>query len=83
MADRSVFKQNLKYHRIVVICIVTASIWMTYQYSSADFRHNNGQSRVSGQHINGKDEGTWTWYYDNGKSRWRVPLFMENERDYG
>lgn len=66
MADRSIFKNNLRYHRIIVICIVLSYIWIQYQYSSGNWNYSNGQPKINGQHVNGTDEGPWTWFYENG-----------------
>ncbi|MBL7892890.1 MAG: hypothetical protein JNL63_09695 [Bacteroidia bacterium] len=69
MADRSIFKNNLRYHRIVAISIVLIYIWAQYQYSSGNWSYTNGQPKVDGQHLNGTDEGPWTWFYENGKKQ--------------
>lgn len=69
MADQSVWKENLKYHRLVVYIVVLIFIWATYNFSSGNWSYDNGQPKISGQKVNGKDEGTWTWFYENGKKR--------------
>lgn len=69
MADRSTLKENLRYLRFVVYAIVLAYIWIQYEFSTDSWDYSNGQAKVTGQHINGKDEGTWTWFYSNGKKQ--------------
>lgn len=69
MADRSIFKRNLRYHRLIVLGIVLSYIWIQYEYSSGNWNYSNGQPKIDGQHINGKDEGQWTWFYQNGKKQ--------------
>ena len=69
MADRSTLKENLKYLRFVVYAIIIAYIWIQYEFSSGNWSYSNGQPKIDGQHVNGKDEGTWTWFYENGKKR--------------
>lgn len=66
MADRGFLKTNLKYHRIFVICIVFISIWMQYNFYSPKQNYSNGQIKVIGEKVNGRDEGIWTWYHPNG-----------------
>ena len=73
MSDRSIFKKKLRYHRIIVVGIVLSYIWIQYEYSSGNWNYNNGQPKIDGQHINGKDEGTWTWFYQNGKKQMQFP----------
>ncbi len=67
MADRSVLKKNLKYHRLIVLAIGLTYIWVQYEYSTGNISYDNGQAKIDGQHINGKDEGQWTWFHKNGK----------------
>lgn len=69
MADRSFFKEKLRYHRVLVICIVVISIWLQYNFSSDNLSYENGQAKIEGENINGKDEGLWRWYYSNGKKQ--------------
>ncbi|MCG3165361.1 MAG: hypothetical protein POELPBGB_01124 [Bacteroidia bacterium] len=69
MADRSTLKNNLRYHRVIAVCIVMASIWGTYEFTKTNPSYQNGQQKISGQHVNGKDEGLWTWFYENGKKQ--------------
>lgn len=69
MADRSPLKSNLRFHRIIAICIVMAFIWGTYEFSKSSPSYQNGQQKISGQHLNGKDEGLWTWFYESGKKQ--------------
>jgi antitoxin component YwqK of YwqJK toxin-antitoxin module len=80
MADRSIFKKNLRYHRLVVLAIVLTSIWVTYKYNTEQPQYENGQIRISGQHVNGKDEGQWTWFYENGKKQMQGN-FVHGKRD--
>ena len=74
MADRSELKSKLKYHRIVVLCIGLTYIFVQYKYSSDTVSYGNGQPRIDGQHVNGKDEGQWTWFYENGKKQMQGTL---------
>ena len=67
MADRSALKNNLRYHRIIVIGIVLIYIWVQYDYSSRSWNYTNGTPKAEGEKINGRDEGIWTWYYENRK----------------
>ena len=69
MSDRSIFKENLKYHRIIMACIILGSIWATYEYNTDDRSYENGQSKIIGSKVNGKDEGRWTWYYEDGRKQ--------------
>ncbi len=69
MAERSGLKKNLKYHRLIVLTIVITYIWVQYNYSTGNWKYDNGQAKIYGQKQNGKDEGEWTWYYDNGKKQ--------------
>lgn len=69
MADRGFFKENLRYHRVVVVCIVFISIWLKYNFNTTEWNYSNGQTKVVGEKVNGKDEGMWTWYYPNGKKQ--------------
>ena len=69
MADRSIFKRNLRYHRLIVLSVVLCYIWIQYEYSSGNWSYSNGQPKIDGQHVNGKDEGVWTWFYQNGKKQ--------------
>jgi len=69
MAERSLFKKNLRYHRLVVLGIVLISIWVQYEFNSGNWSYQNGQPKINGQKINGKDEGVWTWFYPNGKKQ--------------
>ena len=80
MADRSTFKNNLKYHRIIVLTIGLIYIYVQYEYSSGDWSYTNGQAKIEGQHVNGKDEGIWTWYYANGKKQMQGP-FLHGKRN--
>ncbi len=69
MAERGIFKENLRYHRIVVVCIVFVSIWIQYNFNSTEWNYSNGQTKVLGEKINGKDEGIWIWFHPNGKKQ--------------
>lgn len=69
MADRSIFKSNLKYHRLIVLAVVLSYIWIQYEYSSGNWSYGNGQPKIDGKHVNGRDEGQWTWFYENGKKQ--------------
>lgn len=80
MADRSTLKKNLRYHRIVVIVIVAVSIWGTYEFSSNNRTYKSGVPKVIGEHINGKDEGEWIWFYENGKKQMQGN-FVNGKRD--
>ncbi len=80
MADRSAFKRNLRYHRIIVICIVAAAIWIQYEFNSGNWSYSNGQPKIDGQHLNGRDEGLWTWFYENGKKQMQGN-FLHGKRD--
>ncbi|MBL7890777.1 MAG: hypothetical protein JNL24_14585 [Bacteroidia bacterium] len=79
MADRGLFKENLKYHRVVVICIVITSIWLQYNFYSPASSYSNGQIKVSGEKLNGKDHGIWTWFHPNGKKQMEGK-FIEGKR---
>ena len=69
MADRTAIKKNLRYLRLIIYAVVLGYIWIQYEFSSGNWSYSNGQPKINGQHINGKDEGTWTWFYQNGKKQ--------------
>lgn len=69
MADRSFLKENLKYLRYVIYTVILCYIWYQYEFKTSVPSYSNGQPKIVGSHVNGKDEGTWTWFYANGKKQ--------------
>lgn len=79
MADRGFLKHNLRYHRVLMVCIVFISIWLQYNYSTEKNNYSNGQPKIEGEKVNGKDEGVWVWYYPSGKKQMEGS-FQEGKR---
>lgn len=80
MAKWFEFKGYLKNIRIFLYPAILIYIWLQYEYSSGNWTYDNGQSKVSGSHQNGRDEGDWIWYYSNGKKRMEG-TFLNGKRE--
>jgi len=91
-------KSKLKYHRVVVIVLITGVIWFTYLQRKKFTTYENGQVKKSGELQNGLSEGEYIWYYPNGKRQmqgyylkgkregkwtmWKENGVIQNERNY-
>ena len=56
------------FHKIIVVGLVIA--WAMYQFNSRnndDLKYSNGEPIRTGETLNSKNQGTWTWYHQNGK----------------
>lgn len=62
-------KRILRFHRIVVICIVFSLIWIGYCSRTDNSKYANGQDKFSGRTEGGFNEGRWVWYFENGKKK--------------
>lgn len=69
MADPSYWKKNFRHFRLIMYGLILCYIWVQYEFGSGNRSYSNGQPKISGQHVNGKDQGVWTWFYPNGKKQ--------------
>lgn len=68
-------------HKIIVALLGIAwAIW-TFSSRSETQYYDNGQIIRSGQTIDNKKEGNWTWYHPNGKPN--IKGFFENGKREG
>src|SRR5690606_29476337 len=68
LADLLMVRGNtiLHYLKLIGLVAVVIMIWLTSERSTEPPRFSTGQPKSTGGFINGKAEGTWTWWYENG-----------------
>lgn len=57
------------YHKVLTVGIVF--LWAIFQFGGSiedDLVYDNDQIKRSGVLLNNLKQGTWTWYYSNGKT---------------
>lgn len=57
----------MHYAKLIGLLLVVVMIWLTTNRPGDRPRYPNGQPRSSGSFVDGKAEGTWTWWYQNGE----------------
>jgi hypothetical protein len=59
-------KNALHAAKFVGFFAVVAMIWLTARRPGEAPRYASGEPKITGAFVDGKAEGTWTWWYENG-----------------
>lgn len=57
----------LHYAKLIGFLALVLMIWLTTDTSQEPPRFSDGKPKITGAYVNGRAEGTWTWWYENGK----------------
>jgi len=70
----------LHYAKFIGFLALVLMIWLTTDNRQEPPRFSDGQPKITGAYVNGKAEGTWTWWYENGK-KMTEGNFIEGKRN--
>lgn len=59
-------RNTLHYAKFIGFLAVVVMIWLTSKNTPEPPRFESGRPKITGAFLNGKAEGTWTWWYENG-----------------
>ena len=70
----------LHFAKVIGLLLIVAMIWLTANRPSAPARYSNDQPKATGNFAEGGAEGTWTWWYPNGK-KMSEGVFVKGKRN--
>ena len=76
----SVFSYNSNHKAFVGIFVVLVSAAGFYLRDREKPSYDNGQSKQTGNQVDGRNHGQWIWYYPNGKKNMQG-TFKHGERE--
>lgn len=66
--------------KVIGIILVVVMIWLSANRKSTPARYTNNQEKVTGNFGKGGANGTWTWWYQNGR-KMSEGVFIDGKRN--